>query len=58
MSKYLQVRLALAIIGIIVWGYAVNVDDANLRLVGIALLAASLILRLVPKRYRGEDKTT
>jgi hypothetical protein len=57
-SRYLQVRLALAIIGIIVWGYAVFVDDARLRLVGIVLLAASLILRLVPKRYRGEDTTT
>jgi hypothetical protein len=58
-STYLYVRLGLAIIGIIVWGYAVFVDDARLRLVGIVVLAASLILRLIPKRFRGgENRTT
>lgn len=58
MNRLLQIRLALAIIGIVVWAYAFFVDDANLRLVGIVLLAASLILRFVPKKHHGNEDTT
>lgn len=48
MTRAMQVRVAFAIIGIAIWGYAVASDNANLRLVGIALLALSLILRFAP----------
>jgi hypothetical protein len=49
----MRIRLALAAIGIVIWGYAVAVDHANLRLVGIVLLAASLILRFAGPRRPG-----
>ena len=58
MSRILEIRLALAVIGFGVWGYGLVSDRPNVRLVGIALLAVSLVLRFAPKRMqRGSDKT-
>lgn len=58
MTRAMQVRVVFAIIGIAIWGYAVATDHERLRLVGIALLALSLILRFVPggrqRRQRDE----
>jgi hypothetical protein len=48
MTRAMQVRIAFALIGIVIWGYAVATDNADLRLVGIALLTLSLILRFLP----------
>lgn len=57
MNPFLRVRLALAIIGLIVWGYGLLEDEATVRLVGIVVLALSLVLRFIPRRFqRGEDK--
>lgn len=53
MTRVLQARIAFAVIGIVVWGYAYAADNANLRLVGIALLALSLILRFAPGGSQG-----
>ena len=53
MTRALQARVAFAAIGIGIWGYAYAADDANLRIVGIALLALSLILRFVPGGSQG-----
>jgi hypothetical protein len=46
----LVARVALMIVGLAVWGYGVKADDAQLRLIGIGLLAASLILRFFKRR--------
>ena len=35
MSRFSQIRLALAAIGLLVWGYGYRVDDANLRWAGV-----------------------
>jgi hypothetical protein len=51
----MQVRLVVMAIGLVVWGYGVFADDENVRLVGIIVLLISLILRFVPKRFRGDD---
>jgi hypothetical protein len=57
----MQVRVAFAVIGIAIWGYAVASDRENLRLVGIALLALSLILRFMPggthRRHKDDSAT-
>ena len=50
MTRLTTAKLALAAIGIIVWGYAVRVDDPRLRLVGIAFLAAAVLLRFLRRR--------
>lgn len=56
MTKFMQLRVVLAAIGIVVWGYGLLRDEANVRLVGIIILAASLVLRFAPKRLRdGSD---
>ena len=52
MSRVMQARVAFAVIGIAIWGYALASDNARLRLVGIALLALSLVLRFVPGQRR------
>ena len=57
----MQVRVVFAVIGIAIWGYAVASDRQNLRLVGIALLALSLILRFMPggtHRRQKDDSAT
>jgi hypothetical protein len=53
MTRAMQARVAFAVIGIAIWGYAVATDHDNLRLVGIALLALSLILRFLPGGSQG-----
>jgi hypothetical protein len=50
-KRLLLARSALAVIGVVVWGYGYRVDDPNVRLAGIAVLAVSLLLRFVPKRW-------
>jgi hypothetical protein len=46
------VRFVVAASGLVVWGYGYRVDDANIRWVGIALLAVSVLLRFWPRRPR------
>ena len=55
MSPYRHVKFGLAVIGLIVWIWGQRVDDANVRWIGIAFLAASVLMRFVPKRLRSED---
>ena len=55
MSPVLIARLVLAAIGVLVWGYGQRIDQPNLRLAGIAILAISLLLRFVPKRWFGGE---
>lgn len=54
----MKVRLAFAVSGLIVWGYAVVKDHQNLRLVGIVLLAISLVLRFAKRRQDRETPTS
>ncbi len=48
-------RLALAAVGILVWVYGLRVDDPTVRLIGIAFLAASVLLRFAARRGRPPD---
>ncbi len=43
-------KLAVAAVGIFIWGYGVRVDDAAFRWAGIGILAAAVLLRFVPFR--------
>jgi hypothetical protein len=55
MNWLLKIRLAVATIGIVVWAWAIKVDDPRLRLIGIVLLAVSLLLRWFgPRRQNPE----
>jgi hypothetical protein len=44
------VRFVIAAIGLLVWGYGLRVNDSTLRWVGIAFLAAAVLLRFAPRR--------
>lgn len=54
MTRYLQIKLALSLIGMIVLIWGMRVDDPGIRWTGIAVLAASVAMRLLPKRLRGD----
>ena len=55
MTTFLWIRTALALLGVAVWGWGYRVDDPQIRLVGMAILLVTLLLRFAPKRGRGED---
>ena len=55
MTRYTQIKIALAVVGILVWVYGYRAEDPTIRLIGIAFLALAVILRLLPKRLRDED---
>jgi hypothetical protein len=48
-KRLLWARTVLAVLGVAVWGYGYRVDDANVRLAAIGILAVALLLRFVPK---------
>jgi hypothetical protein len=45
-----SVKVALAVVGLVVWGYGVRVDDPVLRWVGVALFAGAVLLRFLSRR--------
>lgn len=55
MRRLLLVRTVLGLVGVVVWGYGYRTDDASLRLAAIGILAVTLLLRFVPKRWLGDD---
>src|SRR3979490_2112557 len=56
MRRLLLARTVLALIGVAVWGWGYRIDDAQVRLIGIVILAVTLLLRFVPKQWLGEEK--
>lgn len=58
MSRLVQIRLVVALLGIAVWGYGYSVNADRVRLAGILLLAVSLLLRFAgPRPPRGGPAT-
>jgi hypothetical protein len=53
MSRVNQIKLGLALIGLITWGYGARIDHNGLQWTGIGFLAAAAVLRFVK---RGEAK--
>lgn len=43
-------RMILLLVAIVVWGYGYRVDDANIRLAGIAIMVVALALRFLGRR--------
>lgn len=57
MTTLMKVRLAVAIVAIAVWAYAIKVDDPRLRLAGIVMLAVALALRFVGRRRPSDSSS-
>ena len=53
-----QLKLGLAVVGLILWSYGARADIEWLRWVGIAFLAASVVVRLWFRRRGGDDHST
>lgn len=47
-------KVALALLGMFIWGYGVQARDSRVRWLGIALLAAAFLLRFLVPRPRGD----
>ena len=55
MTRLSHLKLGLAAIGIILFGYGVRAEDTRFRWLGIAFLAAAAILRFLrPRRPKPE----
>ena len=55
MTRFMMARIVLAVIGVLVWGYGIARDDANVRIVGIGILALTLVLRFAPRRIQRDN---
>ena len=50
MTALTQLKLGLALIGLILFGYGMRVEDGRMRWIGIAFLAAATVLRFIRPR--------
>lgn len=50
MTSLSWIKVAIAVIGIAIWSFGYRQDDATIRWVGIAVLAAAALLRFYPSR--------
>ena len=50
MSRLTWLKLALFLVGVVVLGYGMRVDDEFIRWVGIAFLAVAVAMRLLNRR--------
>ena len=55
MSQLVLARIVLLLAGVVVWGYGYRYDDANIRLVGIGILAVAMLLRFARRRHTRDD---
>lgn len=56
MTAISQLKLGLALIGLILFGYGMRAEDTRLRWMGIGFLAAATILRFVKPRRPPDDR--
>ncbi len=55
MTRLLQAKIALAFIGVAMFGWSVWADDERLRLASIGTLAVAFVLRFANRRRGGAD---
>ena len=55
LRQLVLLRIILGAIGVAVWGYGYRVDDPNVRLAGIVILALVLLMRWIPKSWLDGD---
>ena len=54
MNPLTAVKLALAAVGIVVFGYGVRIDSVPVRWVGVGLVAVAALLRFVRRPPRDD----
>lgn len=55
MTNLVRLKLALVIIGLIIWTWGYRVDDSFLRWAGIGVLLVAFLLRFVGRKARSPD---
>jgi len=55
MRRVLLIRVVLLLVGVVVWGYGYRLDQPNVRIAAMGLLALALLARFVPGRWLGDD---
>ena len=50
MTKLARLKVVVGAVGVAVWAWGVRIDDQRVRWVGIALVAATFLLRLLNRR--------
>ena len=55
MTTLIKVKLALVVIGLILWAWGYRVDDSFLRVSGTVVLLIAVLLRFVGRRPRASD---
>jgi hypothetical protein len=54
-NQLVRVKLALFVIGLILWTWGYRSDDSYFRIAGIVVLALAFLLRFVGRRPRAPD---
>ncbi|HEY5087241.1 MAG TPA: hypothetical protein VII66_07805 [Gemmatimonadaceae bacterium] len=52
MSRITSIKLAIGTAGFVTWAYGARVDNARVRLAGMIVIAAALVLRFLPASVR------
>jgi hypothetical protein len=52
MNTLVRLKLALAVIALVIWAWGYSVDDSLLRVIGIGVLLVAFLLRFVGRRPR------
>jgi hypothetical protein len=54
-SALVRLKLALVVIGLIIWAWGYRTDDSFLRVSGIVVLTMAFLLRFVRRRKRDSE---
>jgi len=54
MDRLTSVRLVIAAVAIVIWGYGLQSENGTLRIVAMVLLAVSLALRFFRRKPRDD----
>ena len=51
MTRYLTARIAITVVGIVVWAYGQRSALSQVRVIGMLILGVALAMRFAPKRW-------
>jgi hypothetical protein len=51
-NRLTQLKIALAVVGLAVWGVGARLDDAWIRVAGMVIVALAVVLRFLPARLK------
>jgi hypothetical protein len=57
-ARRTPIQLALAAMGLIVWGYGARVDDSRLTLIGLVFFAVAFLLRFWKQKDRDNNNAS